>query len=96
VESPFGTGIRFTYTYVGNQFADELNTITPSNNGRIGEIPAYSLLDATLYHRIPKYNAQFNLSVKNLTDERYMATRRPEGIRVGLPRFITAGFEIKF
>ncbi|MBX2970287.1 MAG: TonB-dependent receptor [Cyclobacteriaceae bacterium] len=96
VESPFGTGIRFTYTYVGNQFADELNTATPSNNGRIGEIPAYNLLDATLYHRILKYNAQFNLSVKNLTDERYIATRRPEGIRVGLPRFITAGFEIKF
>lgn len=96
VESPFGTGIRFTFTYVGNQFADELNTKSPSNNGRIGEIPAYNLLDATIYHRIPKYNAQVNLSVKNLTDERYMATRRPEGIRVGLPRFITAGFEIKF
>lgn len=96
VESTFGTGLRFTYTYVGNQFTDELNTISPSNNGRIGEMPKYNVLDATVYHRIAKINAQFNLSVKNLTDERYISTRRPEGIRVGLPRFITAGFEIKF
>jgi Fe(3+) dicitrate transport protein len=96
VEATFGTGLRLTYTRVGNQFTDELNTIIPSNNGRIGEMPGYTVLDATLYHRIPKINAQFNLSVKNLTDERYISTRRPEGIRVGLPRFITAGFEIKF
>jgi Fe(3+) dicitrate transport protein len=80
---------------VGNQFTDELNIVVPSNNGRIGEMPAYQLLDATIYHRIPRFNAQFNLSVKNLTDERYISTRRPEGIRVGLPRFITAGFEIR-
>jgi Fe(3+) dicitrate transport protein len=95
VESSFGTGFRFTYTYVGNQFTDELNTVVPSNNGRIGQMPHYNVLDATLYHRIPRINAQLNLSVKNLTDERYISTRRPEGIRVGLHRFITAGFEIK-
>jgi Fe(3+) dicitrate transport protein len=96
IEAPFGTGVRITNTYVGNQFADELNTVTPSNNGRIGEIESYYLLDATLYHKLSKLNASFNLSVKNLTDERYISTRRPEGIRVGLPRLITAGFEIKF
>jgi len=96
MEAPFGTGLRLTHTAVGDQFADELNTVTPSNNGRIGKIASYGLLDATLYHKIPAINASLNLSVKNLTDERYMTTRRPEGIRVGLPRFITAGFEIKF
>jgi len=96
IEATFGTGLRLTYTSVGKQFTDELNSVMPSNNGRIGEMPAYQVLDATLYHRIPKYNAQINLSVKNLTDERYISTRRPEGIRVGLPRFVTAGFEIKF
>jgi Fe(3+) dicitrate transport protein len=96
VEAPFGTGVRITNTYVGNQFADELNTVAPSNNGRIGEIESYYLLDAVIYHKLTKVNASFSLSVKNLTDERYISTRRPEGIRVGLPRFITAGFEIKF
>ena len=96
LEAPFGTGLRLTHTYVGDQFADELNTIAPSNNGRVGKIGSYNLVDATLYHKIPAINASVNLSVKNMTDERYMTTRRPEGIRVGLPRFITAGFEIKF
>jgi Fe(3+) dicitrate transport protein len=96
IESPFNTGLRLTYTHVGSQFADELNTVLPSNNGRIGKIDAYNLIDATLYHKIPSIRASVNLSAKNITDERYIATRRPEGIRVGLPRFITAGFEIKF
>lgn len=95
-ETNFGTGFRITNTYIGDQFTDELNSITPSNNGRVGEIPAYHVWDATVYHRMPSLGATLNLSIKNLTDERYISTRRPEGIRVGLPRFITAGFEIKF
>ena len=66
------------------------------NNGRIGKMSAFNVLDATAYHRINSIGATFNLSVKNLTDERYISTRRPEGIRVGLPRFVTLGFEIKF
>jgi Fe(3+) dicitrate transport protein len=37
-----------------------------------------------------------SLAVKNLLDERYIVSRRPQGIRVGLPRFITAGLDFKF
>jgi Fe(3+) dicitrate transport protein len=96
VEAPFGTGIRLTNTYVGSQFTDELNTVTPSNNGRIGLMPQYNVLDASLFHELPKLNTRFNVSVKNLMNERYISTRRPEGIRVGLPRIITAGIEVKF
>lgn len=96
LEAPFGTGISFVYTFVGEQYTDELNTEAPSHNGRIGKMASYSLLNATLYHKIPAIRASANVSVKNLTDERYISTRRPEGIRVGLPQLITAGFEIKF
>ena len=96
VEAPCGTGIRLTNTYVGSQFTDELNTETPSNNGRIGLMPQYYVLDASLFHELPKLNTRFNVSVKNLTNERYISTRRPEGVRVGLPRIFTAGIEVKF
>ncbi|WP_226388787.1 TonB-dependent receptor [Penaeicola halotolerans] len=96
VETLSGFGLRLTGTYVGDQFTDELNTVTPSANGQIGELPAYFTLDATASYFVEKWNTAFNVSVKNLTDERYISTRRPQGIRVGLPRFITAGFEIKF
>lgn len=96
VESNSGFGARLTANYVGAQFGDELNTIVPSVDGLIGEIPSYFLLDAVLSYKIAPWNSAFNLSIKNLTDERYISTRRPQGIRVGLPRFITAGFEINF
>ncbi len=96
IESNSGFAAKLTANYVGAQFGDELNTITPSVDGLIGEIPSYFLLDAVLSYKISPWNAAFNLSMKNLTDERYISTRRPQGIRVGLPRFITAGFEINF
>jgi len=38
----------------------------------------------------------FNLAVKNLTNERYIASRRPQGIRVGIDRQIVAGIELKW
>jgi Fe(3+) dicitrate transport protein len=95
IESPYGTGLRITNNYVGEQFGDQLNTVLPSNNGRIGLIDSYNLIDANLYHRVPKWNTVFNISVKNLTNERYIASRRPEGIRVGIPRLITAGIDFK-
>lgn len=96
VEHKSGWALRGTLTHVGDQFTDELNTVTPSANGRNGVIDAYTTIDATLLYHWKKINTTFNLSVKNMTDERYIVSRRPQGIRVGLPRFITAGFKFNF
>jgi RHS repeat-associated protein len=74
----------------------ELNTVEPSANGRVGLIPSYTIIDGTLIYHLAKINTTFNISVKNLLDERYIVTRRPQGIRVGLPRFVTAGFKFNF
>lgn len=90
----FGLNLRLNGNYVGKQFADELNTIEASNNGLIGEIPARFVLDVTGKYLISSLNTSLFVSVKNLLDERFIANRRPEGIKVGLPRFITAGFEL--
>ena len=54
------------------------------------------MVDGNVFYRIPKTKAAFNVAVKNLTDQRYITTRRPEGIRVSLPRMLTAGFEVNF
>lgn len=89
-----GFGFRVSANYIGSQFTDEINSEIPSANGRTGKISSRYIVDANAYYRIPKTNASLNLSVKNLTDQRYISTRRPEGIRVGLPRLVTAGFEI--
>ncbi|GAB2631280.1 TonB-dependent receptor plug domain-containing protein [Belliella aquatica] len=96
LETESGFGARVSMNYVSDQFGDELNTVTPSADGRIGRLDAYTVFDATLSYDVKKWNSRFNLSIKNLSDERYIATRRPQGIRVGIPRFITAGYEFKF
>lgn len=91
-----GFGFRISGNYIGKQFTDELNSINASANGRTGQIDSRYIIDANAFYRIPKTNASLNISVKNLSNERYISTRRPEGIRVGLPRLVTAGFEIGF
>jgi Fe(3+) dicitrate transport protein len=95
-ESPFGLKARFTGNYTGQQFADELNTLTASPNGRIGLIEAYWIVDGTLSYTIEKWNTDINLAVKNITDERFIVSRRPQGIRVGLPRYVSGGFTFNF
>ncbi len=97
VQAPFGLGLTFSGNYIGKQFGDVLNTEEGSLDGRNGAIPGYFVLDARASYIIPQLEqASVSLSVKNLLDERYIVSRRPQGIRVGLPRFITAGIDWKF
>ena len=80
-------------TYVSEQFADELNTIIPNPDGRTGLIEAYKVIDLSANYQVNKYLGLM-LSVRNLTNERYIASRRPQGIRLGLPRYIMGGVNI--
>lgn len=94
LNSPFGVGVQLSGTYIGEQFTDELNTITPSSDGQIGKMSSYFVFDVTGRYFLSDLNSSLYVSVKNLLDERYIASRRPQGIKVGLPRFITAGLEV--
>ncbi|MCC5920930.1 MAG: carboxypeptidase-like regulatory domain-containing protein [Cyclobacteriaceae bacterium] len=95
-ETRSGWAFRLTGNYVGEQFGDVENTIEIAANGRSGLIPSFFTLDANLMYNIKPINTTFNITVKNITDERYIASMRPQGIRAGLPRFITAGFNFRF
>ncbi len=82
-------------TYTGEQYGDVLNRTESTGNGRDGILHSYTVLDAGLRYRLPvRYDASLSVSVKNLTDERYIASRRPQGIRVGLPRMFTFGLSV--
>lgn len=95
--APFGLGLTLVGTYIGKQFGDVLNREEGTLDGRGGAIPAYFVLDARASYVIPQFsNASVNVAVKNLLDERYIVSRRPQGIRVGLPRFVTAGVDLRF
>lgn len=83
-----GFGFRFQSTFVGDQFSNPLNSIEPTSDGRNGKLDAYQIFDATAMYHAKKINTLFSLSVKNMTDERPIVSRRPQGIRVMNPRLI--------
>ncbi len=60
-------------------------------NGRIGKLNPYMVASISAWYEHQASGLGVNMSVKNLFDERYISTRRPQGIRVGMPRFISAG-----
>ncbi|MCH6236645.1 TonB-dependent receptor [Cognataquiflexum rubidum] len=95
-ESQSGFGARLLGNFVSSQFTDEINSLVPNPNGETGQIDSYFVLDAVVNYNVSKWNSTFNLTIKNITDERYMVSRRPQGIRLGLPRMISAGFEFRF
>jgi len=86
----------FGLTMVGEQYGDVLNTVAASPSGEIGLIDSYMILDATVRYRFEDYGFALFTSIKNITDERYIASRRPQGIQVGLPRMITGGIDFNF
>jgi Fe(3+) dicitrate transport protein len=96
VSTPINIGLSIDATYIGKQFGDPLNRETGTLNGRQGPINSYLIIDTRISYLINKLqNLEISLSVKNLLDERYIVSRRPQGIRVGLPRFITMEFGIE-
>ncbi|MBA3406202.1 MAG: TonB-dependent receptor [Gemmatimonadaceae bacterium] len=89
---PAGFVLRVDATSVGEQFTDNFETIAGSANGRTGKIPPYRVFDASASYTIPKADGlEVTASAKNMFDRYYIASRRPEGIKPGLPRLISVG-----
>lgn len=87
-------GVSAHATMTSDQFTDELNTRTASANGRSGRIAGYRIYDAHLFYQWT--SLRLGVVVKNLTDERYIMTRRPQGIRLGLPRHLSFTASFRF
>ena len=94
LDHPSGFLVRLDGLHVGEQFADNFETRTGSANGRTGLIPAHSVFDLSARYRLPT-SADLSLSaaLKNVAGSKYIASRRPEGIKPGLPRTLYAGLE---
>jgi Fe(3+) dicitrate transport protein len=90
-----GLGIRFSGIYTGDQYNDINNTVVPAKDGQVGLIGSRYILEGNLWYTFKK-NFTINIAGKNLTNERYIVSRNPQGIRVGLDRFITAGIDFRF
>jgi Fe(3+) dicitrate transport protein len=94
---PAGVGLRFDVVNVGSQFTDNFETVAGTANGRSGIVPAYTVMNVAGSYELP-FATGFELtaSVRNLTDRKYIVSRRPEGIRVGTPQVVTAGLRLQF
>ncbi len=80
VEHPLGFGAQVAWTFVGPQLADDENTKQEDATGRVGELPAYQILDLVLRYRHAATGLGATLAVKNALDEIYVVSRRPDGI----------------
>lgn len=95
-EHQSGFGVRLLSNYMGSQFNDQENTVIPTADGTVGKIDSRNIIDANIFYTLPNKKVSFNVAAKNLTNERFIASRNPQGIRVGMSRFITAGVDIRF
>ena len=82
--------------YVGSQFSEDLNRISPlSNNGQTGLIPSYTIWNATANYEIESLRTTIFVTAKNLFDRLYIADRA-RGLLPGPPRGVQAGLKFRF
>jgi len=97
LDHPSGLILRADVTSVGEQFTDNFETVAGSSNGRTGVVPAYRVLDVSARYTISGAGGlELTASAKNFTDGYYIASRRPEGIKPGLPRLVSFGLKWGF
>jgi Fe(3+) dicitrate transport protein len=102
------SGLRYRYkgwnfqvqgSYNSAQFADASNSIIPSGDAVIGEVPAYFVFDASGRYTFTKY-FQVEFGVNNFTNQSYF-TRRATGYpgpgilpSDGISAYVTVQFQI--
>ncbi len=97
---------RLSVMYVSSQFVDAANTVNENivdqtvngvtyKAGELGRIPAYMTLNLSTKYFIDK-NTQLFAAIRNLTNEKYIASRHPNGIFPGVARNMEIGISYKF
>lgn len=82
--------------YLSAKFMDEMRT--EAGSGSIADdesVEAHTVFDLAAHYNVMK-GAQAYLKVENLTDEVYRVSRRPAGVRAGMPRTLTVGYKMDF
>lgn len=96
--------INFSTSFVYQQFDVNINAHgnsamrTVAGSGYIQEdqsTDSYFLFDLSLSYQL-NTSTNFFLDIRNITDQTYIVSRRPAGIRPGLPRMLMAGIKLNF
>ena len=83
---------------VGSQFGDNWETLAPSMDGTVGQLPAYQVANLAVGYEIrrERWMLEPYFTVKNAFDELYISSRAPQGIQPGLFRQINCGLRMSF
>jgi Fe(3+) dicitrate transport protein len=90
-----GLDLNLESQYVGAQFGDDLETLTPSADGQRGPIDAYTYWNFTASAPVLRTTGRIFIAVKNLTDRTFIIDR-VRGILPGHPRLIHVGTSWRF
>jgi Fe(3+) dicitrate transport protein len=96
LDLPSRLRLRADGVYTGEHFADNFETVATRPDGRVGLIPARTVWNMAGTYELPRRGMELFASVKNVLNTTYVASRRPEGIKPGLPRTINAGVRVTF
>ena len=93
-----GFGFQMDASYIGDQFGDNNETVTPSADGTIGLLPSYTIWNLSFDYKVQRERYQFTpyILVKNLTDQVYISSRAPQGIQPGMFRQVNMGISFTF
>lgn len=90
-----GIDVRVEMVHVGRQFADDLNTLSSTDDGQRGVLPAYTVFNAALSVDVPAIQSNVFISVKNLFDSLYIVDRT-RGILPGMPLTVFGGLRFNY
>jgi len=96
VQHRIGLEGQVSVSYVSSQVVDRDNTIIPTVDGLLGLIPGYALIDARVAYTYARWGLTAFVAGKNLADNRYISSRAPSGIQVGMPRQIFGGLSYAY
>ncbi len=93
-----GLNVQFELNVIGSQFADNNQTLAPRPDGTLGQIPGYRIANLAVGYEFRGERWMFEpyFTVKNALDERYIASRAPQGIQPGMFRQANGGLRIHF
>ena len=90
---PRGFLVQVEAVHVGDQFADDLNSVAASADGQRGLIPAQTIGNVAVSWDLRRVT--LFVTAKNLLDELYLVDRS-RGMIPGSPRLVQAGISTRF
>ena len=93
-----GLSFQLDLNAVAVQFGDNWETLGPSMDGTVGQLPAYQIANLAVGYEVRRERWMFEpyFTIKNAFDEIYISSRAPQGIQPGLFRQVNLGLRISY